>query len=62
MMACPYCAHVDFVRPVQALIPRAQGRERAVLAETTAELNLSTLARLGNVSVAQALLNSSRRR
>jgi predicted nucleotidyltransferase len=45
---------VDFVHPVQAVIPGAQGRVLAVLAETTAELNLSTLARLADVSVAQA--------
>ncbi|HYN34230.1 MAG TPA: nucleotidyltransferase domain-containing protein [Ilumatobacteraceae bacterium] len=45
---------MDFVRPVQAVIPGAQGRVLAVLAETTAELNLSTLARLADVSVAQA--------
>jgi predicted nucleotidyltransferase len=45
---------VDFVRPVQAVIPGVQGRVLAVLAETTAELSLSTLARLADVSVAQA--------
>ncbi len=45
---------MDFVHPVQAVIPGAQGRVLAVLAETTAELNLSTLARLAGVSVAQA--------
>jgi DNA-binding MarR family transcriptional regulator len=45
---------VDFVHPVQAVIPGAQGRVLAVLAETTAPLNLSTLARLAGVSVAQA--------
>jgi DNA-binding MarR family transcriptional regulator len=45
---------VDFVQPVQAVIPGAQGRVLAVLAETTAPLNLSTLARLAGVSVAQA--------
>lgn len=45
---------MDFVHPVQAVIPGAQGRVLAVLAETTAELNLSTLARLADVSVAQA--------
>jgi DNA-binding MarR family transcriptional regulator len=45
---------VDFVHPVQAVIPGAQGRVLAVLAQTTAELNLSTLARLADVSVAQA--------
>jgi predicted nucleotidyltransferase len=45
---------VDFVHPVQAVIPGVQGRVLAVLAETTAELNLRTLARLAGVSVAQA--------
>lgn len=45
---------MDFVRPVQAVIPGVQGRVLAVLAETTAELNLTTLARLAGVSVAQA--------
>lgn len=45
---------MDFVHPVAAVIPGAQGRVLAVLAETTAELNLSTLARLASVSVAQA--------
>lgn len=45
---------VDFGSPVQALIPGAQGRLLAVLAETTAELNLRTLARLAGVSLAQA--------
>lgn len=45
---------MDFVRPVQAVIPGAKGRVLGVLVETTAELNLSTLARLAGVSVAQA--------
>lgn len=45
---------VDYVHPVQAVIPGAQGRVLAVLAQTTAALNLSTLARLAGVSVAQA--------
>jgi predicted nucleotidyltransferase len=45
---------MDFVHPVEAVIPGAQGRVLAVLAETTAELNLSTLARLAHVSGAQA--------
>jgi DNA-binding transcriptional ArsR family regulator len=47
-------ADVDFIRPVQAVIPGAQGRILAVLAETTAELNLRTIARLSGVSLAQA--------
>lgn len=45
---------MDFVHPVQAVIPGAQGKVLAVLAETTAEFNLRTLARLAGVSVAQA--------
>lgn len=45
---------MDFVDPVGAVIPGAQGRVLAVLAETSAELNLRTVARLANVSAAQA--------
>lgn len=45
---------MDFTAPVQALIPGAQGRILAVLAETTAELNLRTIARVSGVSLAQA--------
>lgn len=45
---------MDFTRPVEAVIPGTQGRVLAVLAETTAELNLRTVARLANVSPAQA--------
>lgn len=45
---------LDFRRPVEAVIPGVQGRILAVLAETTAELNLRTIARLANVSPAQA--------
>ena len=45
---------MDFVHPVQAVIPGTQGRVLAVLAETTAELNLRTVARLASVSPAQA--------
>ena len=44
---------VDFVHPVEAVIPGAQGRVLGVLARTTAELNLRTLARLAGVSTAQ---------
>ncbi len=43
---------MDFVRPVQTLIPGAQGRILAVLAETSAELNLRSIARLSGVSLA----------
>ncbi|MDW3214765.1 MAG: nucleotidyltransferase domain-containing protein [Ilumatobacteraceae bacterium] len=45
---------MDFVHPVQAVIPGAQGRVLAVLAEATAEFNLRTLARVAGISVAQA--------
>lgn len=45
---------MDFRRPVEAVIPGVQGRLLAVLAETTAALNLRTLARLSGVSPAQA--------
>lgn len=45
---------MDFVRPIEAVIPGAQGRMLAVLVETTAPLNLRTLARLAGVSPAQA--------
>ena len=45
---------MDFVRPVQSLIPGAQGRVLDLLARTTAELNLGTVARLAGVSPAQA--------
>ena len=45
---------MDFVHPVEAVIPGTQGRVLAVLAETTAELNLRTVARLADVSPAQA--------
>ncbi len=45
---------MDYTRPVQALIPGAQGQILAVLAETTAQLNLTTVSRLAGVSLAQA--------
>jgi predicted nucleotidyltransferase len=45
---------VDFLHPVEAVIPGAQGRILAVLARTTSELNLRTIARLAGVSSAQA--------
>ena len=45
---------MDFRRPVQAVVPGAQGRILAVLAETTGELSLRTIARLAGVSPAQA--------
>ncbi|HEX9467800.1 MAG TPA: helix-turn-helix domain-containing protein, partial [Acidimicrobiia bacterium] len=45
---------MDFRRPVEALIPDAQGRILATLARTTEELTLSTLADLSGVSLAHA--------
>jgi DNA-binding transcriptional ArsR family regulator len=45
---------VDFVHPVEAVVPGVQGRVLAVLAESTAEVNMRTLARLAAVSLAQA--------
>lgn len=45
---------IDFVRPIEAIVPGVQGRVLAVLAETTAELNLRTIAQLAQVSPAQA--------
>lgn len=44
---------MDFQHPVEAVIPGAQGRILAVLLETSAELNLRTIARLSAVSIAQ---------
>ena len=49
-----YSVGMDFVRPIEAVIPGVRGRVLAVLAETTAELNLRTIARLSGVSHAQA--------
>lgn len=45
---------MDFREPVQAVIPGVQGRILAVLSRTSAELNLRAIARLSDVSVAQA--------
>ena len=45
---------MDFIRPIEAVVPGAQGRVLAVLAETTADLNLRTIAQLADVSQAQA--------
>ena len=44
---------MDFRRPVQSVIPGAQGRILAVLAESTAYLNLRTIALLAGTSPAQ---------
>ncbi|GMQ98801.1 MAG: hypothetical protein BMS9Abin17_1329 [Acidimicrobiia bacterium] len=45
---------MDFTHPIEAVIPGVQGRVLAILAETSAELNLRTIARLADVSIAQA--------
>lgn len=45
---------MDFLRSLESLVPGVQGRVLAVLVETTAELNMRTIARLADVSVAQA--------
>ncbi len=44
---------MDYTRPVQALIPGAQGQILGVLAETTTHLNLTTISQLAGVSLAQ---------
>lgn len=45
---------MDFVRPIDAIVPGAQGRVLTVLAETTTELNLRTIAQLAGISQAHA--------
>jgi hypothetical protein len=50
MSDAAYGDAVDFRRPVQDVIPGVQGRILPVLADTTAELNLRTVARLAGVS------------
>jgi predicted nucleotidyltransferase len=45
---------VDYVTPLQALIPGVRGRVLSVLAETEAELTMRTVARLADVSVNRA--------
>ena len=54
MSGAVYAVAVDFKRPVEAVVPGAQGRILAALVETSAELNLRTIARLSDVSVAHA--------
>jgi len=49
-----YLPGMDFIRPVQAVIPGVRGRVLAVLVETTAELSLAAIARIARVSLAQA--------
>ena len=45
---------MDFIHPLQTMVPGVQGRILAVLAKTTAELNLRTIASIADVSQAQA--------
>jgi predicted nucleotidyltransferase len=45
---------MDFRRPLEAVIPGVQGKILGVLVNTTAELNLRTIAQLAGVSLAQA--------
>jgi predicted nucleotidyltransferase len=47
-------APMDFVRPVEALVPGVQGRILAALARTDSELTISAAARLAEVSVNRA--------
>ncbi len=44
---------MDFLRPVEAVIPGAQGKLLAVFAQTNAALSVRTAARLSGVSLAQ---------
>jgi predicted nucleotidyltransferase len=44
---------MDFLRPVEAVIPGAQGKLLAVFAETNAGLSVRTASRLSGVSLAQ---------
>lgn len=54
MLPIRYPALVDYRKPVEALIPGAQGRILGVLARAGAPLNLRTLARLAGISPGQA--------
>jgi hypothetical protein len=46
---------VDYVRPLEAVIPGVQGRVLGVLARTEAELTMRTVARLAGASLNQAV-------
>src|SRR5680860_1654710 len=50
----PYTHCVDFVRPIESIIPGAQGRLLGALARVEAPLNLRRLAQVSRVSLAQA--------
>jgi hypothetical protein len=45
---------MDFSHPIEVVVPGVQGNVLSVLAEVTTDLNLRTIARLAEVSVAQA--------
>jgi Nucleotidyltransferase domain len=45
---------MDFRNPIEAVIPGVQGRVLSVMLRSGGELNLRTIARLANVSIAQA--------
>lgn len=45
---------MDFRHPIESIIPGAQGRVLAVLLNSTGDLNVRNIARIGGVSVAQA--------
>lgn len=49
-----YAPCMDFLRPIEAVIPSAQGRLLAALARVEEPMNLRTLARVSKVSPAQA--------
>ncbi len=49
-----YSVWVDYVRPIEVVIPGVQGRVLGVLARTEAELTIRTAARLAGVSAQQA--------
>ena len=55
-MCLIFCSisHVDYVRPVEALIPGVQGRVLGVLARTGTELTIRAVADLARVSTQQA--------
>lgn len=54
LLVAGYRFSMDFVRPIEAIVTGAQGRVLSVLAETSAELNLRTIAQLAGISQAQA--------
>ena len=49
-----YTEHMDYVRPVEAVIPGAMGRLLAALARVEAELPVSTLANIAGVGRTRA--------